>query len=257
MITRVVRAASSLGAVALVLAGCGLLPGAGGSGPDVAEHFPDDDDAELARAVAAGDSGAVARLVADGADPDARGADDLTMLQWAILVENADGLAALLDAGADPDLNGSAGKTPLEDTVDVNTSDAASEELVPILLAAGADVNAANSITGVMALGAACVTSSDLAIDLLLGAGADPDGADANGSRPLHDCARVNRGGQLVVLLDAGADPLAETSGGATFQDYYFGYDPELLNDRAAAERAEVIAWLQAHDVPVNPEAHG
>ncbi|WP_154792353.1 ankyrin repeat domain-containing protein [Occultella kanbiaonis] len=256
MTTRAGRGLATLGIGIGLLAGCGLLPGTA-SGPEPTEFFTEADDLALAEAVAAGDADEIARLVADGADPDAQGTDDLTMLQWAIHVENADGLAALLDTGADPDLTGWAGKTPLEDTVDVNTSDATSETMVPILLAAGADVNAQNAITGETALGVACVTSSDLAIGLLLDGGADPDGADANGSRPLHGCARVNRGAQLIVLLDAGADPLALTSGGASFQDYYFGYDPELLNERAAAERADVIAWLESNGVPVNPEAYG
>jgi ankyrin repeat protein len=249
------RSLATLGIAAGLLAGCGLLQGGDGD-PDAGEFFTDADEVALAEAVAAGDSGEVARLVADGVDPDASGTEDLTMVQWAIHVESVDGLAALLEAGADPDLTGWAGKTPLEDTVDVNTSDATSEAMIPILLAAGADVDARNSITGDTALGAACVTSSDLAIGLLLDGGADPDGADANGSRPLHACARVNRGAQLIVLLDAGADPLARTSGGASFQDYYFGHDPELLNERAAAERADVIAWLETNGIPVNPEAY-
>ncbi|WP_156740194.1 ankyrin repeat domain-containing protein [Occultella aeris] len=255
MTTRAARGLATLGLGAGLLAGCGLLPG-GSGGPDATEFFTGAEEVALAEAVEAGDEDEVTRLVADGADPDARGTEDLTMAQWAIHVESADGLAALLDAGADPDLTGWAGKTPLEDTVDVNTSDATSETMIPILLAAGADVDAQNSITGVTALGAACVTSSDLAIGLLLDGGADPDGGDANGSRPLHDCARVNRGAQLIVLLDAGADPLALTSSGTSFQDHYFGYDPELLNERAAGERADVIAWLEANRIPVIPEAY-
>ncbi|TRY17859.1 hypothetical protein FOJ82_11375 [Tessaracoccus rhinocerotis] len=248
------RPAAAAVLTAALLASCAWAPSA--AGPDAGEFFDAPDAVALAEAVAVGDADEVARLVSEGADPDAKGEADLTMLQWAIRVANADGLVSLLDSGADPDLNGVAGRTPLEDTVDVDTTDAVAELMIPLLLEAGADPSGRNTITGEAPLSVACVTSSDAAIGLLVEAGADLDAADFNGSRALHACARVNRGAQLLVLLEAGADPLATLGRGTTFQDFYFGYDRELLNERALAERDAVIAWLEEHDVPVNPEAY-
>jgi hypothetical protein len=66
---------------------------------------------------------------------------------------------------------------------------------------------------------------------------------------------RTNAGGFLLTLLRRGADPRATNSGGATFQDYYFGYDEQVLNDRARAERREIAAWLVANGVPLHPDA--
>ena len=52
-------------------------------------------------------------------------------------------------------------------------------------------------------------------------------------------------------MAAAGASPLAENSGGKSFQPYYFGYRRELLNDRALDERRQVVAWLKANGVPL------
>lgn len=54
------------------------------------------------------------------------------------------------------------------------------------------------------------------------------------------------------MLLEAGADPMATNSGGASFQAYYFSYPPRnALNERALAERRQVVAWLKSHNVPL------
>ncbi|GAB3813484.1 hypothetical protein GCM10028820_08290 [Tessaracoccus terricola] len=255
MAARRARLATAVLGVTLLPA-CSLLP-APEPPPEAADHFTDADAVALAEAVAAGDADEVRRLVAEGADPDAKGLDERTVLQWAILTESDDGLVALLDVGADPNLNGVSGKTPLEDTVDVDTPTAVGERMIPLLLAGGADPSAQNAITGEAPLSVACVTSSALAMQLLIDGGADVDGADRNGGRALHACARVNRGAQLLVLLEAGADPEATTSSGSSFQDYYFGYDREILNERALGEREAVIAWLEEHGYEVIPKAYG
>lgn len=246
-------------AVALLAAGllqaCSLLPTFEPE-PEASEHFTEPALVELAEAVAEGDGDEVARLVDEGADPDGVGEAGLTMLQWAIKMSSDDGLLALLENGADPNLNGIDGKTPLEDTVDVNTSNTVAERMIPVLLQHGADPSGRNTLTGSAPLAVACVTSSDAAIGLLVEAGADLDSADRNGGTALHACARVNRGAQLLFLLESGADPLGANSRGTTFQDYYFQYNRDILNERALAERDSVIAWLEANGVPVNQEAY-
>ncbi|NHB84153.1 hypothetical protein G7085_04645 [Tessaracoccus sp. HDW20] len=49
--------------------------------------------------------------------------------------------------------------------------------------------------------------------------------------------------------------PLATDNSGRTFQDGYFNWDTGLLNERAASERAAVVAWLEARGIPVDPRA--
>ena len=58
---------------------------------------------------------------------------------------------------------------------------------------------------------------------MLLDAGADCRSADKNGDTALHVAARTNAGAAILRLLEKGALAGVENSGGATFQDYYFG----------------------------------
>lgn len=68
---------------------------------DIERHFSGPE-LELARAAAAADAQAVARLVAAGADPNAVSPGGLPLLAWPVLEGGVDGVRALLDHGADP-----------------------------------------------------------------------------------------------------------------------------------------------------------
>lgn len=172
---------------------------------------------ELQQAVLANDHDRVVELLGNGADPDQIGPDGSAAVHLAAFSDNPAHLISLLEAGADPD--------------------------VP------------HAITGASALDRSLLNRNEEVFHLLLQAGANPGVVDLNGGTPLHTAARTNKGWALLALLEAGADPLAELTRGATFQHFYWGYNPALLNDRARAERAALIDWLEANDIPVDPRA--
>lgn len=230
----------------VLLAGC--VP-ARSQGPDPGELFSHPDALGLARAVQDGQTDEIARLVAAGTDVESTGEHGTTMLQWAVMTNSIDGLSALLAAGADPDRTGHDGDGPLH--LAAFHSDPA---YLVMLLDAGADPDLRGEVTGGTPLKQALLNNVDTTFHRLLEAGADVTIADRNGDGPVHVAARTNKGAALLALLEAGADPEA-VSGTATFQTHYWGYRPQLLNDRARAERVRIIEWLDAHDVPLDPRA--
>lgn len=206
--------------------------------------------AELAAAAADGDAARVRELVRQGADPNAHGDRGVTPLQFALLARNADGMRALLDAGADPNLPGIGGATA------VHTAAIADDPgYLHLLLDAGADPDARHGETGATPLAAAAGPRTDAQFRMLLDAGADPGSADRTGNTPLHAAAMINAGAHVLLLLEKGASPLAKNAQDATFQRYFFTTPADRLNDDARARREAVIAWLRAHDVPIEAGA--
>lgn len=200
----------------------------------------------LAQAVASGDSAEIKRQLAS-VDPNTPGADGATLLVAAIGAEKLAATQALLDGGADPNQPGGGGETPVHTAAFVGDP-----AFLNAVLAHGGDPNVRNPATASTPLSRALRGLHLDNVRILLDAGADPQLGDNNGDRPLHVAARTNAGAAILMLLEAGADPLATNSGGASFQAYYFSYPPRnALNERALAERREVVAWLKAHQVPL------
>lgn len=246
MTTRMLRLLVALLAL-LAITGCGL-----NAAPSGAEKwFPAPDVHELAVAVARGDRAAIATLVETGADPDSAGVEEITLLQFSILTSSVDGMAGLLEAGADPDKVGRGGVAPLS-----NAAFDGGLPFVELLLQSGADPDARATVTGSTPLKNACLQRDVPVFTALLDAGADPDAADSNSDAVIHTCARVNAGDLVLLLLQRGADPEARTSAGASFQDYYFSYPKNVLNETSVAQRVAIIQWLEDHDIPVVPEAY-
>jgi ankyrin repeat protein len=231
---------------------CLALAGAACSGDamDAKQAFPDPRSAELAQAVADGDAARVRALVAAGADPYARGARELTQLQYAMLAQSPRGLQALLDNGADPARPGLGGSTAVHGAAIANDP-----QYLDILLAHRADPNAAHAETGETPLSEAAAPRYQAQFDALLRAGADPDRADRMGNTPLHQAAKLNASGQVLALLKAGANPNARNQRGASFQTFLFKLPDDKLNPQARAEREAVVAWLKAHDIAVEDAA--
>ena len=112
----------------------------------------------------------------------------------------------LIDAGAQL-------QDPAADYVPLATAAAESRlGVVAALLAAGADVNAADG-DGRTALHSA---QSEECVRLLVSAGADMDAVDSDGRSPLHTAAEHGPLQLVQALLAAGASPHAVDSGGRT-----------------------------------------
>jgi hypothetical protein len=207
--------------------------------------FADPALAALAEAVAVGDRDRI-RALAPGVDLSARGDQDVTFLQWALLNGSLAGLDALLDAGADPAQPGIDG-----DTVVHLAAMARDPAFLDALLARGADPNVRNARTGAGPLSAAMMGDRERQFDALLAAGATPWMADGVGNTPLHVAGLIDAPGRALRLLAAGADPMARNAQGATFQRYLFMGRIELLTEEASRGWEAVLDWMEAHRVPL------
>lgn len=211
------------------------------SNPD----FSNPELAPLAEAVRRGDAPEIRRQL-ERVPADTPGSDGNTLLVAAIRAGNLASVEALLEGGADANRVDARGDTPVHAAAFEGKAD-----ILRTVLAHGGDVDARNANTGATALMQALLSPDRDQYAVLLDAGADPKTADRNGDTALHVAARTNHGAAILRLLAKGAMPEAKNSGGATFQDYYFGYRRELLNDRARQERRDIVAWLRQHNVPL------
>ena len=133
----------------------------------------------------------------------------------AVAAGNADRVRKLLAAGADCNARDGAGASALMLAADTGNLD-----LVETLIAAGADVNATDE-RGWGAL-AKAVYNADLdrgfadVAQALIAAGANVEAPIAYGIRPLMLAAGYGETAVVEVLLHAGADVLARNEGGLT-----------------------------------------
>jgi len=115
-------------------------------------------------------------------------------------------------------------------------------ETIKLLLAAGANARAATRVGAITPLFLACANGSPVALDALLGAGADPNSANANGTTALMVAASSGNPGAVKMLLDRGANVNAkESARGQT-----------ALMFAAALNRAAVIKLLLARGADPN-----
>lgn len=211
---------------------------------DVHEVFADDRVAEMADAIAGGDTQRI-RSLAPATNMDAKGDDDVTLLQWAVLNGSFDGLDALLAAGADPSLLGMDGYTVMHTAALVKEP-----KYLDLLLQRGISPDLRNGDNQTPIFTA--ITGRRIEqVHALLAAGASIHTADNAGDTPLHKAALINDFALALELLQAGADPKALNNQKATFQDYLFMGNPDLLNERARKDRDAIEAWLVGHGVTV------
>lgn len=233
--------------LALLLSGCQVL--VGGGGRDQSENFEGEAAQELAQAVADGKRSKVRELVEGGASLETTGKDGVTMLQLAIYEKKYRMFLTLLDLGADPEQVGYRGNTALH-----TAARAPTHHELKALLDAGADPNVPNAITQSTPLMEAATPSTDDQFWMLLDAGADVTPADRSGHTALHQATLTNSIFHVLPLLERGADPLATSDTGATFQDYLYTGDPDILLDSALRELGKIADWLTAHDVPLHED---
>lgn len=199
----------------------------------------------LADAVRRGDAPEIRRQL-ESVPVDSAGQDGETLLMVAIRAGSLSSVEALLEGGADPNRANARG-----DSAVLLASFEGDADILRAVLAHGGDPDARNANTGATALMQALLSPDKDQYGVLLDAGADPRATDNNNDTALHVAGRTNHGAAILRLLGKGAMPDAKNSGGATFQDYYFGYRSEILNDRARQERRDIVAWLKQHNVPL------
>jgi ankyrin repeat protein len=213
---------------------------------DAKQVFSDSRTAELAAAAASGDAGRVKALVRAGANVNARGDKNVTLLQWAMLNKSTTGMEALLAAGADPSAPGID-----NDTVVHLAAMANDPKYLELLLAHHADPNARNGVTRATPLVSALLGGRDTQFHALVAAGADPNAADRTGNTPLHQAAKIDQPQRVLELLEAGANPGATNVTGATFQYFLFLPPDKMVTPEVRRGRDAVRNWLRMHHIPI------
>ncbi|MBE1161435.1 ankyrin repeat domain-containing protein [Dyella acidiphila] len=221
------------------------------SNADASNVFSEAKTIALANAALGGDGARVRAMVAEGANPDAQGKDDVTLLEWALLRQSKPAMSALLDAGAQASQPGLGGDTVLHLAAKANDV-----SYLKLLLDHGADPNAPHGVTQAPPIDAALMNPQNDAFDLLLAHHADPNRPDRLGDTPLHVAAQVHKPQCVLALLKAGADPSRRNKHGDTFQTYFNILPAGGLNPAAQAQHEAVHQWLRQHQVAVEEGVH-
>lgn len=199
--------------------GAGLLllgAGAASAGPASREIFRDPEVAALAEAVLARNAARAVELVAAGANPNARGDRNVTLLQWVMLARSPSGFGILLDLGADPALPGIDGDGAIHFAAKANDT-----AYLRLILARHGTVDARNLMTGRTPLMEALVGNRMAHVQMLHAAGARLDLVDTMGNTPLHIAAQISNSAQVLAMLEQGAPARARNRQGKTFQTYF------------------------------------
>ncbi len=166
-------------------------------------------DSPVADAAMRGDAAAVRALIAEGADVNVPQGDGMTALHWAARNRDAGLARDLLEAGATVGAGTRIGHyTPLH-----MAGEAGAGEVVEILLGAGADPERAILVGGgARPLHFAAASGNVRAVEALLAAGAEVDAIEESwGQTPLIFAAAKGRTAAVRALLAAGADPAVHT----------------------------------------------
>jgi ankyrin repeat protein len=134
----------------------------------------------------------------------------MTELHYAAYCNDPDAVRAQLQLGGPIDVRDDNGWTPLHWSIDMAQAWGEPNQVVSLLLAAGASANSVDKI-GVSALMMACGRNNEAILEQLIKAGADVHTRSA-GTTPLHEAVHCNFSSGIRRLLALGADP-DETDG--------------------------------------------
>ena len=169
----------------------------------------------FAEAVKAGDEQAVAYYLKHGGQVNQTDQEGTPFIMLAAEQGSVPVVKKLLDAGANVDAKNKMGETALMDACMMSANKPDYREIVNMLIAAGADVNAKDMGDAPVLLLVSGVAEPET-VKGLLSAGADPNATDPNGVSALMVAAISERSETVKALLDAGADPEAKGKNGWT-----------------------------------------
>lgn len=237
------------GAVLALSATLAILPITGAKEPSsvsaaaTRQAFPQPDLTPFAQAIADGDVPRI-RQLAPSVDLQARGDQQVTLLEWAIWNQQPAALQVLLELGADPAQIGMDNETVAHMAAAVDDP-----QYLSILLAHQAPVDIPATDTRRTPLFKAAQSHRHAQLDLLIQAGADIGHVDATGNSVLHTAG--SNADTVLRLLEAGVDARLTNAQGVTFQRYFFMTPARILNADGQRGRQEVIAWLNNHGITV------
>lgn len=171
----------------------------------LSDVFPDSSERSLARAVINGNVEAVRRAVDRSKDINFQGLYGVTLLWLAVQNNHVDIVKILLDNGADPDV-------PVEGMSSI-VGRAAEQypEILAMLLSAGASTEVRSGSFGKWApIHFAATRKQSDSLELVVEAGADLNAKTEAGGTALSIAALFGRLDNVIYLLEAGADPLAD-----------------------------------------------
>ena len=159
----------------------------------------------LADAAEHGDGVLVRELILDGADVNARQADGMTALHWAVYLDEPDTASLLVSSGAEVNAVNRYGVTPLSLAATNGNAN-----LITLLLDAGANAQASLR-GGETVLMTAARTGNLEAVEALLLKGADSNKRESNNQTALMWAAAEGHLQAMRTLIEAGADIGART----------------------------------------------
>jgi ankyrin repeat protein len=223
----------------------------------------------LQRASLAGHKEVVELLIGNGADVDTKDRFlGQTALARACVFGHADVAQCLIEAGADVDTRDKKGKTPLHHAAYELVghpwptqqrrgasgcpyaagcpAEAIKLEVVRLLLANGASVDAREDTDGATPLAYATMTGHREVMKLLVAGGADVSARGNNGATTLHNAAIIGSCEAVELLIASGADVDAKNNDGVT-----------PLYNAASRGHYEVVKLLVAKGADVQASASG
>jgi ankyrin repeat protein len=201
----------------------------------------------LAEAIESNNTQEASRLLAAGADVNARNDYGVTLLQYASAYKQKDLVEFLIAKGADINAKDNRGLTPLLWTFTTSQNDRA--QIAELLIAKGADINAKTN-EGVTPLYGAVHDDRIKVAELLINRGAEIDAKTTNGDTPLILVASYGNRDFAKLLIDHGANVNAKDNKGRSPLDWvlmsYALASPLRQMSQLDATKQQVMQeWIQ------------
>jgi serine/threonine-protein phosphatase 6 regulatory ankyrin repeat subunit A/cytohesin len=142
----------------------------------------------------------------------------MTELHYAAYCNDVDGVRAQLRMGVSADIRDDNDWTPLHWSIDMSQAWGEPEQVVSLLLGAGASANAVDS-SGFSVLMKACGRNNESVFEQLVTGGADIEARSTIGTTALHEAAGCNFHEAIRRLLILGADPNQVDKSGRTAEE--------------------------------------